>query len=255
MRTSMPTVGSSMMRTSQSAASHLARLTFCWLPPESWPACWSGEASPDAQPIGVLVDQATARPGRRTSPSRASRRHTVTADVAGDGLVEEEALLLAVLGDVADPVPVQGVAHVPDPGRTPVHPHLAGGDPVEAEQRLGQLAAARADQPVQADDLAGADGEADVVVAGGGGDGIEDQRRFDVRRRRSGRRGAPAGTPGRPSGRRSLRGCGRRGARASATLRPSRSTVTVSATAKTSSSLWLTSTMAWPRSDSRRTMP
>ena len=29
----MPTVGSSMMRTFTPAASHLARLTFCWLPP------------------------------------------------------------------------------------------------------------------------------------------------------------------------------------------------------------------------------
>lgn len=29
----MPTVGSSMMSTSTPAVSHLARLTFCWLPP------------------------------------------------------------------------------------------------------------------------------------------------------------------------------------------------------------------------------
>ncbi|TMR92325.1 DUF3592 domain-containing protein [Nonomuraea basaltis] len=28
---------------SHSAASHFARLTFCWLPPESWPASWDGE--------------------------------------------------------------------------------------------------------------------------------------------------------------------------------------------------------------------
>ncbi|RAO08803.1 hypothetical protein LUPAC07_05551 [Micromonospora noduli] len=140
-----------------------------------------GRGESDAQPIGVLVDQGPLRPvPDQPEPGQpAPHRH---GRVAGHGLVEEEALLLAVLGDVADPVPVQGIAHVPDPGRTAVYPHLPGGDLVEAEQRLGQLAAARADQSVQADDLTGADGEADVVVAGGGGDGIEGQRRFDIRR-------------------------------------------------------------------------
>jgi hypothetical protein len=34
---SMPTVGSSMIRMSTLAASHLASDTFCWLPPERLP--------------------------------------------------------------------------------------------------------------------------------------------------------------------------------------------------------------------------
>ena len=41
--TSMPTVGSSMIRIEVSAASHLARLTFCWLPPERLPTCCSND--------------------------------------------------------------------------------------------------------------------------------------------------------------------------------------------------------------------
>ena len=38
--TSMPRVGSSMMRMRGSVASHFDRPTFCWLPPESFPTIW-----------------------------------------------------------------------------------------------------------------------------------------------------------------------------------------------------------------------
>jgi len=39
-----PTVGSSMIRISALAASHLAMLTFCWFPPDSVPTGSTGNA-------------------------------------------------------------------------------------------------------------------------------------------------------------------------------------------------------------------
>ena len=76
-RTSMPTVGSSMTRMSQSAASHLARLTFCWLPPESCPAsCIGPEIRMPSWSRYRLTRSRSFLP--RTSPALDSRRHTVT---------------------------------------------------------------------------------------------------------------------------------------------------------------------------------
>ena len=54
-----------------------------------------------------------------------------------------------------------GVARVADAQRLAVEPHLAAGDAAQAEQRLGQFGAARADQAGHADDLAAAHGERD----------------------------------------------------------------------------------------------
>ena len=45
MPTSTPLVGSSMKRISGSAVSHLPKITFCWLPPESWKSFVSMEGA------------------------------------------------------------------------------------------------------------------------------------------------------------------------------------------------------------------
>jgi hypothetical protein len=49
------------------------------------------------------------------------------------------------------------------PQRRAVDPHRAGVVLVDAEDGTGDLAAAGADEPGQADDLSGSDGEGDVV--------------------------------------------------------------------------------------------
>ena len=48
----------------------------------------------------------------------------------------------------------------------PSSKHLAGGHPPDAEQRLGQLGPAGADQARHADDLAGSHGERDRNAPG-----------------------------------------------------------------------------------------
>ena len=117
---------------------------------------------------------------------------------------------------------------------------------------LGELRPARADEPVETDDLAPVDGEIDVLVA---------QRRWrrlaQLEHRRS--RRAIALAPNRGSARsrpiiRRTRSCRPMPAiaRLSQALRPSRSTVTRSQICCTSSSLWLTNTCSTPSSRSRR---
>ena len=64
--TSMPRVGSSMMRMRGLVASHLASTTFCWLPPESWRTQLFGPAGADAE--------------ARRSASRASRASCAPVD-------------------------------------------------------------------------------------------------------------------------------------------------------------------------------
>jgi len=71
-----------------------------------------------------------------------------------------------VLGEVAD-AGGDGFRRAADAERAAAEEHLAGEERVDAEDRLGRLAAAGADESGEADDLAFADGEGDVVHAGG----------------------------------------------------------------------------------------
>ena len=67
--TSTPCVGSSSSSTPTSRASHLARITFCWLPPDSAAAGSDAIARPDVEQLHQLGDQR----GRRRR-GRACRR-------------------------------------------------------------------------------------------------------------------------------------------------------------------------------------
>ena len=80
--TSMPRVGSSMIRMRGSVSSHLPSTTFCWLPPDSWPTTCSGPAGADAElldrrrrprRLGREVDEDAAGDASRAQPSRCSR--------------------------------------------------------------------------------------------------------------------------------------------------------------------------------------
>ena len=78
--------------------------------------------------------------------------------VLPDGVVQDEALQPAVLRHQRDAVD-DGVARVGQVDLLPSDEHLAGADRVDAEQHPGQLGAAAAHQPGQAEDLACVQGE------------------------------------------------------------------------------------------------
>ena len=82
--------------------------------------------------------------------------------VVEDGLVEREALGLAVLGDQREPA-TDTLARAAHGDGLVVQRHRAAVERMHPERRLEQLGAARALQTGEADDLAGADGEVDAV--------------------------------------------------------------------------------------------
>ncbi len=97
------------------------------------------------------------------------------ARVGPDRLVQGQALGFAVLGDQGDPGG-DGLAGPGDPPGLAVDRDGAAGEGFDAEDRLGDLGAARALEPGEADDLAGADLEVDAVDLGvaAAGDGEAD---------------------------------------------------------------------------------
>ena len=116
-------VGSSNTNTSASAASHLARTTFCWLPPLSEPATRSSPA--------VLTRSRShhrfaiaARGWRSRSPTRASRSRIGQPDVVLERGAEHEPVGLAILGQQRQP-PRDGVARRGDERRPPFQAHAS----------------------------------------------------------------------------------------------------------------------------------
>ena len=100
--TSMPRVGSSRMSTLGLSASHLASATFCWLPPDRRLTGDVEQRRPNR-----TAGHGTTRPprvtaARSTSPAARHPVHDAHRDVVADRHVQEQALALAVLGDVAD---------------------------------------------------------------------------------------------------------------------------------------------------------
>ena len=151
---SMPRVGSSTIRIFGSSASQRASTTFCWLPPERFRTICSGLAM---RIRGVLeaLDQLALRAARRrsrTSAEAAERGHA-TGCCGRPG--EEQRLLLAVLGHEADAVPNR-VAGERIADRRAVDRTLPRSDRSAPKMAAGDLGPARAHQPGDADDLAGA---------------------------------------------------------------------------------------------------
>src|SRR6185436_20256202 len=93
--------------------------------------------------------------------------------------------LLAVLGDEVEAA-VDGAARLGDLDRVAEQDHFAADGPVDAEDGAGKLGAAGADQPGEAEDLAGAESEIDRLGRKGwGADILQVQRDLA---RRAGRR-------------------------------------------------------------------
>ena len=95
--------------------------------------------------LAALVEQ------RRSGEPREGRE----GHVLEDRLVEQQALALALLGREAD-ARVDRVAHRARPQRLAVDRHRAAGRLARAVDGLEDLRAARADEPGETDDLAGA---------------------------------------------------------------------------------------------------
>lgn len=97
----MPRVGSSSMRTSGSANIHLESRTFCWFPPERLPTlcCTEGVLVSSFSEIlrhrVFLVNVDDAHPG-------ADFFYACHGVVYGDGVHENKAVVLAVLGDIGE---------------------------------------------------------------------------------------------------------------------------------------------------------
>ncbi len=129
-----------------------------------------GVGRPDVEPRGDRARPRSARrrgrasrPGR-TGAARAARRCGTPARPAA------APWLLRSSG--ARPIPARTAAGtVPGAQRLPVDPDRAGGGLAGAVDGLQDLRAARADQPGEPDDLAGAHGERDVGELAGAGSG------------------------------------------------------------------------------------
>ena len=185
---SMPRVGSSRIRTRGSVASHLPSTTFCWLPPESACTDWS---TPVVRIWSCIHVPAAESPFRRRPDEqpREQPRQDRQRDVGGDREVEDEAVLVAVLGDVGD-------AGRHRRGRRRERDRLAGqrdrrprSAPVDPEQDARDLGPPGTDQARQTEDLARPHREADVVegLAPGQALDLEEHvadRRLDLREQR-----------------------------------------------------------------------
>ena len=161
--TSMPRVGSSMMRMRGSVASHLPSTTFCWLPPESWPTTCSG---PRARMPSCLIEAARAqRPRAEVDEDAAgdAARATASETFSRDGHRPDQALQAAILGHIGD----AEVARLPRRWRSltgwPSSSIVARGRRRDAEDRQRELGAAGADEAGDAEDLAAPELEGDVA--------------------------------------------------------------------------------------------
>ena len=224
-------------------ASHLPMTTFCWLPPERRGRRLLDAGAADAEAAdGVAGDARPRRRGRRR-PKRRDAAERGQRDVVADRGGEEQALGLAVLGDERD-AGRRAARGRGDVDGAAVEADAAGGAAVGgAEERLEDLGAAGAEQAADAEDLAGVQVEVDAVST----------RRQPWRpgtsrvRPRTERTTGPVGgaARGRAAGvsrptiarDEPVAATSRRWAR-STTWRPSRSTVTRSASSITSSMRW-----------------
>ena len=246
--TSMPRVGSSTISSFGFVASHLASTTFCWLPPDSVPTGSSSRWYLSCSLVPHSLASAFSA-AERIRPPLASDAEPRQRRVARDREVHHEALLAAVLGHEAD-AGAHRRRRLAGRQAPAVDLDVAGVRAVDAEDRARDLAAARADEPGERDDLARPHVEADVEEHALAREPVHAQHgRADRRRPASGTarsaRARPSGGPSRPGVMSAIR--------ASCTTAPSRITVTVSQIEKTSSRRCEMNSTAAPCSRSVRT--
>ena len=187
-----------------SIASHLASSTFCWLPPERLPTICRTPGVAMRSSSTKLLASASALASEKFTPRRHLGEHR-RGDVVDDVHAEEEAGRLAVLRHHAD----AGALAVPGARRSRSACRRCGSCPPSPARApkiaLAELAAARADQPGEADDLAGAHRDRRRPHAGRRRDvlGLEHDL-AGAARRRSRAQDAPRGRPSAGSARRSM---------------------------------------------------
>ena len=248
--TSMPRVGSSKISTAGFMSSHLASITFCWLPPERSPT--GVEQRRRADPQTAAVDLG----GRRSARRSMSRQRLSELAQAGQGdvrrhrLRQREAEPAAILGDVGDAVR-HGVPWRADVDLDAVAPDHAGvgGRRRRTAPRRSRSGRSRRARRTRAPRRARTS-KRDVV---------------EVALRGRGPRRSSATSPGSWATRRKKSASSRPTmSRISVTsvtsatgrvemCRPSRSTVMRSLSSNTSSRRWLTKRIATPDAASRRT--
>ena len=131
--TSMPRVGSSTM-SSAGRPSHLARTTFCWLPPDSMDDRVGEPAVLQPQPLGPIAGERAARRPPRIRPPFRSPPSEASATLRRDRHVHDQALLAPVLRHEADPGRIAAVG-APGAARWPRHGHRSGVVAVDPEDR------------------------------------------------------------------------------------------------------------------------
>ena len=95
----MPRVGSSRIRTLGSVISHFDSTTFCWLPPESWPRLLIDVGAADPHPVAVVAGRLQFA-DIVDHPPRGDLVQACQGDVLAHVIGEDQAELLAVLGDI-----------------------------------------------------------------------------------------------------------------------------------------------------------
>ena len=142
-------------------ASSFASATFCWLPPESVDTGWWTLAQRMPSRSRIFSASAVSCPLRDHEAARDALQ-VERGDILGDRQVEEDAVALAILAEIDDPLADRGeiVALRRSPCRRDRSSRAALR---QAADRLHRLGAARADQPAEAHDLAGSHFEADIV--------------------------------------------------------------------------------------------
>ena len=159
-----------------------ASRSFCWLPPDIWPASrflsptrmskrWIASSSAlallgavDQRPALELVERGERQVGR-------------------DRLLEQQAFALAVLGQI-DGAGAHAGARVAPLLRRAVEPDFAAAL-AQPEQRLEQFGPPRADQPGEAEDFARPHAEARVLGEARRAEMRDFERRLSGRRRRA----------------------------------------------------------------------
>ena len=139
---SIPRVGSSRIRTRGSVASHLARTTFCWLPPDRALDRLVDAGHPDVQPGRVAVADAPL-PRLVDEQAREQPRQDRQRDVVGDREVEHQPFEVAVLRQVGH----AGAPSPPTGSRTPRPCRRAGRRPRRAGRCRTAPGRPRSDRP------------------------------------------------------------------------------------------------------------
>ncbi len=156
----MPRVGSSMMMISGSASMILASISFCWLPPDSWPARTDGSRV-------RMSKRRTARSSVRASLAVSTKIHrrwrqsVSKVRLGRSPIFDEKAFALAVFRHVGE-ARLHRLRDIGEMGGLASDDDLARCAVPEPGDSLGNGSAPRADEPGETENLALAQLEGDV---------------------------------------------------------------------------------------------